>query len=242
MEPLSVSRLNSGSLISNKKNLLQALFIIIIIYYFFFSKLAYNGQTALSENVLWRNKVSVVDSHWFYSIEQEHFDVCLLHERFHQHLREPPMQIAVLPWRHWLYSNSQLLLPLPMLLLLLPGNIQYFIVQLCSGAEQKSAFHLISSRRTSIWVRWYVCVCMFVSLKCIAADHFVEYLGRFFVCLFVCLFVFLCNCWVWFFAAPKCNAAMSLSKHLRVAPFQIILPFWKIEAKKKKMGVLCVRK
>lgn len=42
------------------------------------------------------------------------------------------------PRRHWLYSNSQLLL---LLLLLLPGNIQYFIVQFCLAAEQKSAFH-----------------------------------------------------------------------------------------------------
>lgn len=62
------------------------------------------------------------------------------------------------PWRHWLYSNSQLLL------LLLPGNILYFVVQLCSGAEHKSAFHLISSHHTSIsldlyiWV--YICTCL----------------------------------------------------------------------------------
>lgn len=40
------------------------------------------------------------------------------------------------PWHCWLYSNSQMLL-------LLLGNLQYFIVQL--SAEQMSAFHLCST-------------------------------------------------------------------------------------------------
>lgn len=140
----SVSWLNPGLLISN------------LPYTFsFFLELAEwrdhsQGNCVLaSKGVQCRLKLSLLDT-------MGKFDARLPREHFQQHLCEPPMQIAVFPWRHWLYSNSRLLL-----LLLLPGNIQYFIVQLCSGAEQKSAFHLISSHRRSIsvclYVRVYTC-------------------------------------------------------------------------------------
>ena len=198
------------------------------IYFYFFQ--ACRMEKLLSrKNVLWRNKVSVIDSDWFSSLRQEHFDVYCMSVSISIYVNLQCKLQFFHGGTGCTPTVSCLLLLLPPLLLLLPSNIQYFIVQLCSGAEQKSAFHLISSRHTSMWVCWCVCVYTLVSLKCIVANHFVEYLGRFF-----CLFVFLCYCWVWFFGAPKCNGATSSSKHLHVAPFQIILLFWKIETKKEK--------
>lgn len=189
MKPFSVSWLNPGLLISNTYHTL-----------YFFPSLQ-DGEKHSQENMFWHKKVYSTGSYWVSAIWSEHFDMCLLHEHFQQHLCEPPMQIPVFRGGTGCTPTVQLLL------LLLPGNIQYFIVQLCSGAEQKWAFHLTSSYHTSILVCLYVRI--YTSVKWVVEDH-------------------LLSIWVAFYNPFLLHSAfkkslMCFSKHPRVAPFHYIL-------------------